>query len=185
MHGCGVKFNTDDPGSMRQAGQFIDDEYVGPSNVCSVAAAQQAAQQAMAAAHLASGLQVCCCRHHVHHYVHLKIVFYNLPKLYFPSVHSTILHRKRKVLKAFGFDAMIHLKVARLPAMQVPLEAVVTFTYHLAHGRMHQDASSSDPCFGASIRVAVTVERCIIISCHSSQQIRIKPSCYSMTHCVK
>ena len=59
MHGCGIKFSTDDAGSMQQAGHFIDDEYVGTSHVCSVAAAQQAAQQAMAAAHLASGLQVC------------------------------------------------------------------------------------------------------------------------------
>lgn len=83
MHGCGIKYNTDDPGSMQQAGHFIDDEYVGTSNVCSVAAVQQAAQQAMAAAHLASGLQVCCC----HPYVHLKIVLYSLFELYIPSVH--------------------------------------------------------------------------------------------------
>lgn len=62
MHGCGIKLIPDDLEIMQQAGQFIDDEYVGPSNVCSVAAAQQAAQQALAAAHLASGLQV-CCRH--------------------------------------------------------------------------------------------------------------------------
>ena len=63
MHGCGLKLTTDNSEATQQAGQFIEDEYVGPSNVCSVAAAQQAAQGAVAAAHLASGLQVCCCHH--------------------------------------------------------------------------------------------------------------------------
>ena len=68
MHGCGIKLITDDSGTTQQAGQFVDDEYVGPSNVCSVAAAQQASFQALAAAHLASGLQVC----RRHPYLHLK-----------------------------------------------------------------------------------------------------------------
>ncbi|KAL3144818.1 hypothetical protein ABBQ38_001927 [Trebouxia sp. C0009 RCD-2024] len=57
MHGCGIKLVTDDSDSTEQAGQFIADEYVGPSNVCSMATAQQAARQALAAADQASGLQ--------------------------------------------------------------------------------------------------------------------------------
>lgn len=61
MHGCGIKLVTDDSDSTEQAGQFIADEYVGPSNVCSMATAQQAARQALAAADQASGLQVGCC----------------------------------------------------------------------------------------------------------------------------
>ena len=61
MHGCGIKLITDDSEPTEQAGQFIADEYVGPSNVCSLAAAQQAARQGLAAAHLASGLQVGHC----------------------------------------------------------------------------------------------------------------------------
>lgn len=70
MHGCGVKLITDDSETTQQAGHFVDDEYVGPSNVCSVAAAHQASLQALAAAHLASGLQVCCR----HPYLHLKVL---------------------------------------------------------------------------------------------------------------
>ena len=71
MHGCGIKFIPDDSEIMQQAGQFIDDEYIGPSDVCSVAAAQRAAQQALTAARLASGLQVCCR----HLYLPLKVLF--------------------------------------------------------------------------------------------------------------
>ena len=61
MHGCGVKLITDDLEPVEQAGQFIADEFVGPSHVCSLAAAQQAARQALVAGHLASGLQVSYC----------------------------------------------------------------------------------------------------------------------------
>lgn len=57
MHGCGIKLLTDNSEPTEQAGHFVDDEYIGPSNVCSVADVQQAAKQALAAAHLASGLQ--------------------------------------------------------------------------------------------------------------------------------
>ena len=55
MHGCGIKVAE---GSTTQAGQFVDDEYVGHTGVCDVAEARQAAKQATAAASLASGLQV-------------------------------------------------------------------------------------------------------------------------------
>ena len=71
MHGCGIKLTPGDSEITQQAGQFIDDEYVGPSNVCSVTAVQRAAQQALAAAQQASGLQVCWR----HLYLHLKALF--------------------------------------------------------------------------------------------------------------
>ena len=57
------------------------------------------------------------------------------------------------MLKAFGFDAMIHLKGASLSAMQVLSETIVTLIHNLAHCRMHQTASSCNPCLDASIRV--------------------------------
>lgn len=97
MHGCGIKTVTHGTEPMQQAGHFIDDEYVGATDVCSVAAAQQAAQQAMAAAHLASGLQVCCC----HQCVQLRIVLYNLPKLYCPSVHMYSFAQEKEGTEGF------------------------------------------------------------------------------------
>lgn len=56
MHGCGIKLNGKD--SVQQEGQFIEDEYIGPSNVCDTAAVHEAATKATAAAQMASALQV-------------------------------------------------------------------------------------------------------------------------------
>lgn len=59
MHGCGLKLSCDDSGnSVMQAGLFVDDDFVGPSSVCDVPAAKQAAQQAVGAANLACGFKV-------------------------------------------------------------------------------------------------------------------------------
>ena len=59
MHGCGIKLSCDDSGnSAMQAGLFLDDDFVGPSSVCDVPAAKQAAQQAVGAASLACGFKV-------------------------------------------------------------------------------------------------------------------------------
>ncbi len=59
MHGCGIKLSCDDSGNnVMQAGLFVDDDFVGPSSVCDVPAAKQAAQQAVGAANLACGFKV-------------------------------------------------------------------------------------------------------------------------------
>lgn len=59
MHGCGIKLSCEDSGNnVMQAGLFLDDVFVGPSSVCDVPAAKQAAQQAVGAANLACGLKV-------------------------------------------------------------------------------------------------------------------------------
>ncbi|DBA68265.1 TPA: hypothetical protein ACH3X2_013880 [Trebouxia sp. C0005] len=58
MHGCGIKLSCEDSGNnVMQAGLFLDDVFVGPSSVCDVPAAKQAAQQAVGAANLACGLK--------------------------------------------------------------------------------------------------------------------------------
>lgn len=57
MHGCGIKWTNNDT-HMELAGQFVDDQYVGLSDVCDVKAAQRCAEQAQKAADVASGLQV-------------------------------------------------------------------------------------------------------------------------------
>lgn len=58
MHGCGIKLSCDDSGNnVVQAGLFVDDDFDGPSSVCDVPAAKQAAQQAVGAANLACGFK--------------------------------------------------------------------------------------------------------------------------------
>lgn len=108
MHGCGIKLLTNDSESTEQAGRFIADEYVGLSKVCSVATAQQAARQALAAAHQASGLQVSCCPHCAP----------SLTSLW-SRYHLMHMCRRGKVLKAFSFGVTSHIKGALFPAMPV------------------------------------------------------------------
>lgn len=101
MHGCGIKLLTDNSEPTEQAGHFVDDEYIGPSNVCSVADVQQAAKQALAAAHLASGLQVSCC----HNCAPQR------QNLHPPASNAhVLLCRRGKVLNFFMLGVISHIK---------------------------------------------------------------------------
>ena len=59
MHGCGVKLQKDKQGRFAElAGQFVDDEFAGPSMSCSTDASRQIASEADTAAAMARAFQV-------------------------------------------------------------------------------------------------------------------------------
>ena len=59
MHGCGVKLQKNKQGRFAElAGQFVDDEFAGPSMSCSTDASRQIASEADTAAAMARAFQV-------------------------------------------------------------------------------------------------------------------------------
>ena len=59
MHGCGVKLQKDKQGRFAElAGQFVDDEFAGPSMSCSADTSRQIASEADTAAAMARAFQV-------------------------------------------------------------------------------------------------------------------------------
>ncbi len=93
MHGCGVKLSCDDSGhTVTQEGLFEKDDFVGPSSACDAPAAQQAARQAVRAAHLACGFEVVMTTY----FSKICSLFAVFTELLPTQLYSACSHRKGK-----------------------------------------------------------------------------------------
>ena len=72
------------------------------------------------------------------------------------------------MLKAFSFVAMSHIKCSRLPAMQVPLRALVKSVHSPPHCRVCQVVSDSESLVLAAGPVLSDLECIPALSCSHS-----------------